>query len=77
MTADDMHTVAVLGGWSWLFTTLTVLGLIVGVLAATYRLALTVRARHRRRRAARQAVADWATCCAIAALGTTNHPTER
>ncbi|WP_416976667.1 hypothetical protein [Streptomyces sp. T028] len=77
MTADDMHTVAVLGGWSFLFTALAVLSLIVGVLATFYRLALTVRARHRRRRAARQAVADLATCRAIDALGTTTNPTEK
>jgi NO-binding membrane sensor protein with MHYT domain len=76
VTADDIQTVAVVGGWSWLFAALAVLGLTVGALAALHRLARAVRTRRNRRRAARQAAADLATCCAIAALPTVNEPTK-
>lgn len=68
MTYDDVQTVAVLGGWPFLFAVLTVLGLAAALLAALYRLAHTIRVR-------RQAASDLTTCCALWALPTTE-PTK-
>jgi len=73
VTTRQVYTVAAIGGLSMALGLIVFVGLALAVHAAVTRLCEVREARRERRRAAR---ADLSTCQAIAALGTTTHPTE-